>query len=150
MKEKVKYKISKKFKEKYCYLVPSSSNDGSTCRGLRHGGQLGIPWTNQKKERQRNRNQKISQWNKEIHVALNIICVSYISIPNLYIAGLIKNYIITKLARIISIVYVLLIKHPADSLIIKISECHILRLCHLIICLTSASSLPPFWFEVWY
>lgn len=86
----------------------------------------------------------MSHRNKEIHVALNIICVSYISIPNLYIAGLIKNYIITKLAGIISIVYVPLIKHPAARLVIKISECHILRLCHLIIRLTSASSSPPF------
>lgn len=83
-----------------------------------------------------------------MHVALNIICVSYISIPNLYITGLIKDYIITKLARIISIVCVPLINHPADRWVIKIGEGRILRHCHPIICLTSAGPSPPFWFGV--
>lgn len=83
-----------------------------------------------------------------MHVALNIICVSYISIPNLYITGLIKDYIITKLARIISIVCVPLINHPADRWVIKIGEGRILRHCHPIICLTSAGPSPPFGFGV--
>lgn len=132
-------------------LLPPSNNDsaggGRDEKGwsAEQSGPWGVPGGNQKGQAKEREIKKISEPRGEIHVALNTICVGYISNPNLYIAGLIKNCIIRKLARIISIVPVPLIGRPADSSVIKISENPSLGLLHrLIIRLTRASSSPPF------